>query len=66
MHHSTPTKEELTVTTQFLEAQKTRIAKGELTAAKIAEPGGNDANERAAWTILARTLLNLDESVTKN
>ena len=61
-----PTKEELTVTTQFLETQKTRLAKGELPAAKIAESGGSDANERAAWTILARALLNLDESVTKN
>ena len=33
--------------------------------AAIAGPGQGDALERAAWTILARAILNLDEMVTK-
>ena len=31
----------------------------------IAGPGDGDVNARAAWTLLARSLLNLDETITK-
>ncbi len=39
--------------------------KKELDAAAIAGAGAGDANERAAWTVVARALLNLDETITK-
>ena len=35
---------------------------GELDAAAIAGPGDGDAIDRAAWTLVARALLNLDET----
>jgi hypothetical protein len=49
----------------FYEAQKARLARKELDAAAVAGPGPGDAVERAAWTALARALLNLDEAITK-
>jgi hypothetical protein len=48
---------------RFFEAQCQRFARGELDAARAAGPGGNP--ERAAWTALARALLNTDEAITK-
>ena len=50
---------------QFYQAQKRRFERKELDAARIAGPGEGEAGERAAWTVLARALLNLDEAVTK-
>ena len=47
-----------------LKTEKEAVLK-ELDAAKIAGPGLGEASERAAWTVLARVLLNLDEAVTK-
>ena len=49
----------------FFQTQHERLAKQELDASKIAGPG-EDALERAAWTLLARAILNLDETITKN
>jgi hypothetical protein len=60
-----PTDEELRLLVEFYEAQKVRLAGGDLEAAKIAGPGEEDAVERAAWTLVARALLNLDETITK-
>jgi hypothetical protein len=51
---------------QFHEHQKQRCIKNELNATLIARPGADDVNERAAWTIVARTLLNLDETIAKD
>jgi hypothetical protein len=51
--------------TGFYEAQKARLAKKELDAAAVAGPGPGNAVERAAWTALARALLNLDEAIVK-
>jgi hypothetical protein len=48
----------------YVNVQRERLAKRELDAAAIAGPGEN-APERAVWTLLARTLLNLDETVMK-
>lgn len=59
----------------LLESQRRRIAEGwlsprELTtgdAAKMPEvPAGTTPTDAAAWTIVSRVLLNLDETMTKN
>ena len=60
-----PDRDEVSRLTAFFQAQKRRFELKELDAKKIAGPGEGDANERAAWTVLARVLLNLDEAVTK-
>lgn len=49
----------------YFEAQKRRFDNKELDPKALAGAGEGDVNERAAWTALARTLLNLDEFVTK-
>jgi hypothetical protein len=59
-----PQAEEREILVKFFETQRQRFARGELDAAKVAGPGV-DAPERAAWTVLARALLNTDEAVTK-
>lgn len=64
---SRPARDEETVLlTQFFEAQKARFASGELKAAEVAGEGTGDAVDRAAWTVLGRVLLNLDEAITKS
>jgi uncharacterized protein DUF1549/uncharacterized protein DUF1553/cytochrome c len=60
-----PGGEELSLLVKFYHAQKGRLESKELDAAAIAGRGEEDANERAAWTLLARSLLNLDEAVVK-
>ena len=60
-----PDKEELTALVRFYENQKQRFTNRELDAAVIAGEGKGDVIERAAWTTLARSVLNLDEVVTK-
>jgi hypothetical protein len=50
---------------QFLEVQRRRLAAKEIDAAQIAGDGEGDAVERAAWTLVARAVLNLDEVITK-
>ena len=60
-----PDREERARLSQFFQSQKRRFELGDLDPTKIACAGTGNANERAAWTVLARVLLNLDESVTK-
>jgi hypothetical protein len=60
-----PTPEELSMLTKFYEAQRDRCIRKELDGAAIAGSGEGNVPERAAWTMVARTLLNLDETVTK-
>jgi hypothetical protein len=57
--------DELALLVPFLERQKQRLARLELDARKIAGPGAGDAVEHAAWALVARAILNLDEAVTK-
>lgn len=59
------TNDEATALIAYLESQKQRIRSGEVDAAVI--NGNKDAKDidRAAWTLLARALFNLDEFVTK-
>jgi len=72
-----PTKEELKLLTDLVNAQKKRIASGEIDAtALITDKAGKKvvkpptsvkiaASEMALWTILARVILNLDETISK-
>jgi hypothetical protein len=50
----------------YLAEQRQRLAAGELDAAALAggEPG-TDIQERAAWTLVARAIMNLDETIVK-
>jgi hypothetical protein len=61
-----PSREETALLLQFYQAQKRRLERRELDAVALAGPGAGDAVERAAWTALARTLLNLDEAIAKD
>jgi hypothetical protein len=61
-----PTGAERAALAKFYRTQKEHFERKELDAAKIAGPGDDDANERAAWTVTARAVLNLDEFVTKD
>lgn len=61
-----PSEDELNLVQKFYAEQLGRLSSKELDAAKIAGAGEGDANERAAWTLVARALLNLDETITKN
>lgn len=57
-----PTGVERTTLLEFLNAQRTRLEKGQLVATTIV---GSADNEAAAWMLTARAILNLDEAVTK-
>jgi mono/diheme cytochrome c family protein len=57
-----PTPEELQQLTAYFEKQKSRFESGELNPKTF----GSDSPSAAAKTTLARVLLNLDETVTKN
>jgi hypothetical protein len=59
-----PAADEVKLLAAFYANQKTRLEKKELDPTAIAGPGEN-ADDRAAWTLLARSLLNLDETITK-
>ena len=61
-----PADEEVVMLSRFIKSQRERLAAKELDAATLAGPGEGDASERAAWSLVARALLNLDEAVTKN
>ncbi len=64
-----PTASELTALTAFYEKEKARFEKKELDPVKIggaaAESTPEATIERAAWTTLARTLLNIDEAIVR-
>jgi mono/diheme cytochrome c family protein len=65
-----PADAELAAILAFYEAQQRRLATGALSAADLAGPlpaGTPDPDPvaRAAWTAVARALLNLDETVTR-
>ncbi|MCC7375748.1 MAG: PSD1 domain-containing protein [Verrucomicrobiales bacterium] len=59
-----PSGDELERLLKFYEAQRQRWAKGAGAAEELAGQGQGDAADRAAWTAVARALLNLDETVT--
>ena len=57
--------DETAALTAYLAAQRQRLAAGELDAAKLAGEAGPDAAERAAWMLVARAAMNLDEAIVK-
>jgi len=61
-----PRASETGILVALLNDTRGRLARGELNAAEIAPEGGGPAAERAAWTVVARALLNLDETITKS
>ena len=60
-----PRDDERTLLAQFLKAQRERFTTNQLDPAPLAGKGDTAPSERAAWTALARALLNLDEMITK-
>jgi hypothetical protein len=58
--------DEATPLLAYLTEQRRRLAAGELDATQLAggEPDAT-APERAAWTLVARALMNLDETIVK-
>ena len=60
-----PTDAEVAALAKFFDAQKQRFASHDLDPKLIAGEGSGDLAERAAWTALARAILNLDEMITK-
>lgn len=63
-----PQADELSTLKHLLDQQRKRLAAGELDAKAIINhiEGASEANnEHAAWTLVARVLLNLDETITK-
>jgi hypothetical protein len=60
-----PLPEEISMLVRFYENQRERLVEKDLDAAKIAGAAGDLSIDKATWTILARAILNLDETVTK-
>jgi hypothetical protein len=60
-----PTTAERDALAAFFTHQRDRLHKGELDAKAIAGDGAGDLVQRAAWSLTARAVFNLDEMVTK-
>jgi hypothetical protein len=61
-----PTPEEVAQLTKFFYAQRARYDRGDIDATTFAGKDSGDPHEAAAWTALARALLNLDEAITRS
>lgn len=60
-----PSAEETSQLISYFETQKPRFDSGELRAAEFLPTAKPAEPELAAWTLVARALLNLDETITK-
>jgi mono/diheme cytochrome c family protein len=60
-----PRGDEARMVAAFFDVQRGRAARGEIKAPAGPNPPNCDPAERAAWAALARVLLNLDETITK-
>ncbi|MGI8602532.1 MAG: DUF1553 domain-containing protein, partial [Verrucomicrobiales bacterium] len=61
-----PTADEMTALKIFFEIQRKRFSANDLDSGKVAGSPDGDADEHAAWTVLARAIFNLDEAVTNS
>lgn len=61
-----PTDDEVKRLTKFFYAQRARFDLGELDAKALLGAETGDLHEAAAWTALARAILNLDETITRS
>jgi hypothetical protein len=61
-----PRGDELALVITFYQAQRDRLASGELDQRAISGLATGEALDAAAWTLVARSLLNLDETISKN
>lgn len=61
-----PNQEELAVLTDLLNQQRTRMGDQIDTARKLAAIETDAASELAAWVVVCRVILNLDETITKS
>ena len=62
-----PSAEEREKLVQFYKTQLARLENAELKAADVLDSKeGEHLNEQAAWTAVARVLMNLDETITKS
>ncbi|MGQ0635941.1 MAG: PSD1 and planctomycete cytochrome C domain-containing protein [Planctomycetaceae bacterium] len=70
-----PTAEEQTTVLELLQSGRKRLAEGWVNAREIATgdpamvpavPSGTNPQDAAAWTLTARVLLNLDQTITKD
>jgi hypothetical protein len=59
-----PTEDELAAIVSFQQAQLKRLSAGELQSAKIGK-NKQATPEFASWVMVARALINLDETITK-
>jgi hypothetical protein len=63
-----PAAEELSALSQYLQSERGRFAEGAKEAGEVApkrRPDGVNDATAAAWTMVARVLLNLDEFITR-
>jgi hypothetical protein len=61
-----PTSAELAMLVEFHDEQRERIEAKDIDAAKVAGKGEGDVADRAAWTLVARAVMNLDEAIVKD
>jgi hypothetical protein len=61
-----PSEQELAMLVEFYRLQRDRFAKDKVRAEKLAGPSKVNLVDRAAWTALARALLNIDEMIVKD
>ena len=59
-------EEEIGLFAAYLDSQRERLAAGELDAARLAGGTPDESlRERAAWMLVARAMMNLDETIVK-
>ena len=56
---------ELEILQAFLQAQRRRLAAGELDATQLLGNDPTASPEQAAWMLVARAVMNLDETIVK-